>query len=404
MVSGKAARDVAGSVDAFYLPGTGPYVLSHSVGCLPCAARTALESSYLRPWMEKGGDAWDDWLRGIEEFRAGLAVLFGGAAADYCPQVNLSSGLAKFLGALPAPCGGKRVVLAAEDSFPSLGFVARQAGRVRDSGAAQSAQAQSARPLDCGSGLKLIPRARSPIRIESWEQALTDDVRAVLVTHVHSNTGEVAPVREIARLCAQRDVLCIVDASQSAGILPLSVAEWGAQVVLGSCVKWLCGGPGAGFMWISPQIIGALEPVDVGWYSHSAPFEFDIHHFEYAKDARRFWGGTPSVVPFVTAAASLRLIADIGVSTIHAHNRRLMHAFVGALPPAWRVRVRLEDIGGTLCIPVGVHLDAIRASLAAAGVRFDCRGSVVRLSFHIFNTVEDAARIASAWKAGARHP
>ncbi len=341
----------------FHVPGPGPYALSHSVGCLPRAAPAALESSFVRPWQEKGGAAWEDWLQAIAAFRSALARLFGGAPADYCPQSNLSSALAKLLSALPGSPdpGSKRVLLATEDAFPSLGFVLSQARRM-------------------GYEMRLIPRILDPTRIGTWAAAVGSDVRAVLVTHVHSNTGDVAPVEEIARLCAERDVLCILDAAQSAGILPLSFPESGAHAVLGSCVKWLCGGPGAGFMWISPAVVGTLQPTDVGWFSHAAPFEADIHHFEYAPDAQRFWGGTPTVAPFVMAAASLGVIAELGVAAIHAHNRRLMNTFVEALPGAWRPRIRLENIGGTLCIPAAAAVAAIEASLLAADVRFDCRG------------------------------
>ncbi len=370
--------------EAFHVPGPGPYALSHSVGCMPRGARESLESGFIEPWQREGGDAWEDWLRGIQDFRTALATLFGGLPSEFCPQSNLSSGLAKLLAALPGAAGvggrhgGPGVLLAAEDSFPSLGFVLAQAGRL-------------------GYGMRLIPSSRSPADIRTWVEALSPDVRAVLVTHVHSNTGEVAPVAQIARLCAERNSLCILDVAQSAGIVPLSFAESGAHVALGSCVKWLCGGPGAGFMWLSSAVAESLQPTDVGWFSHADPFEFDIHHFEYAPDARRFWGGTPTIAPFVVAAGSLRLIADIGIAAIHAHNRRLMRVFVDALPAGWRARIKLEAIGGTLCIPTGGALEAIRESLTAARVRFDSRGQVIRLSFHLYNTAEDALQIGAGW-------
>ena len=367
---------------AFHVPGAGPYALSHSVGCLPEAARVALESGFVRPWREQGGGAWDTWLQGIEAFRTGLAGLFGGDAAQYCPQPNLSAGLAKLLGAL-LPLSGRAVVLAAEDSFPSLGFVLQQAERL-------------------GYELRLMPRNSSPAQLQTWARALSSDVRAVLVTHVHSNTGEVAPVADIARLCAARDILCIVDVAQSAGILPVSFPDCGAHVVLGSCVKWLCGGPGAGFMWISPDAVRTLQPSDVGWFSHADPFELDIHHFEYAPDARRFWGGTPTVAPYIAAAASLRVMADIGVPVLRAHNRQLIDTFLGALPVAWRTRIRTDNIGGTLCIPAGAALQPIQAALTAAAVQFDCRGPVVRLSFHIYNTPAEALQIGRAWGRAVR--
>jgi kynureninase len=366
-------------VHSFLVPGQGPYLLTHSVGCLPRVARDALDSSFLRPWAERGGNAWPDWLQQVDGFRSALADLFGGAPAEYCPQSNLSSGLAKLLLALPTAPAHQRTLLAAEDSFPSLGFVLRQAERL-------------------GFTLRLMPRAQSPDDIRTWSAALTPDVRVALVTQVHSNTGRVAPVAEVAKLCEEREILCVADVAQSAGILPVSFPALGAGIVLGSCIKWLCGGPGAGYLWIRPELIETLQPVDVGWFSHEDPFEMDIHSFKYADDARRFWGGTPSIAPFVCAAASLRHIQALGVDGIYAHNRRLIQVFKDALSPAWRARLPPWPIGGTLCIPLGQEFEVVTGALNSLGTQFDCRGDVVRLSFHACNTEDDALRVARVWQ------
>jgi kynureninase len=216
---------------------------------------------------------------------------------------------------------------------------------------------------------------------------------------VHSNTGRVAPVAEVARLCRQRDILCVVDVAQSAGILPWQVETLGADAVLGSCIKWLCGGPGAGFLWLRPALCAQLDPVDVGWFSHADPFEFDIHHYQPAADARRFWGGTPDVAPFVIAAQSLRELADIGVTRVLAHNRALIDVFRDALPPRWHGEVRIDGHGGTLCMSAGDDADRIAAQLGAAGGRFDRRGNTLRLSFHLCNDTADAARLAAAFES-----
>ncbi len=360
--------------DQFHVPGPGPYALTHSVGCLPKSCVDALQRSFLEPWQRSGGDAWNTWLSAIEGFRQALAVLLGGDAADYCPQVNLSSGLAKLLPAIPE-LQGRTVLLAAEESFPSLAYVLERAHR-------------------SGFTARLIPRTFSPSSEATWSAAMGADIAAVLVTHAHSNTGALAPVAKIAALCRERGILCIVDVAQSAGILPLSVLEFGADVVLGSCVKWLCGGPGAGFMWINPTLLPRLAPPDVGWFSHEDPFEFDVHSFRYAMDARRFWGGTPSVAPYAMAAESLRVITRIGVEAIRSHNLRLMEEFRSELPASLRSRIDLERIGGTICLDLGDRQAQIMRALQAQAVRVDYRGSVLRLSFHIYNTGADASCIA----------
>ena|SRR5271163_1046358 len=360
--------------DEFFVPGPGPYVLAHSVGCLPKLSAAAVDANFLQPWQQLGGEAWDSWLAAIERFRGQLASLLGGNAADYCPQSNLSSGLAKLLPALPR-ANRRTILLAAEDSFPSLAFVLRRA-------------------CEMGFDLRLIARRHDPADEDVWAEALGADVAAVLVTHVHSNTGVVAPVAKIAALCRERGIRCIVDVAQSAGILPFSVADFGADIVLGSCVKWLCGGPGAGFMWISPSLVRHLAPTDVGWFSHADPFDFDVHSFEFASDARRFWGGTPSVAPFAIAAQSMQVIANIGIAAIRAHNIGLMGVFCDELPAPWRARIDPDRIGGTICLTLGNALPGVTRLLRDNAVRFDCRGAVLRLSFHVYNTAAEAAFVA----------
>jgi kynureninase len=211
---------------AFQVPEGGPYLATHSVGCLSNAALDALQATYLEPWKRRG-EAWEHWLRGIDDFRESLALLLGGSSRDFCPQANLSAGLSALLGALPAPPPERNVWIAAEDSFPSLGFVLQRAQAL-------------------GYRLRLIPRAEDLGQLQTWTGALTPEVCGVLATHVFSNTGIVAPVAQIARHCRSANVLSVIDAAQSVGILPLSVGELDADVLLGSCVKWLCGGPGAG--------------------------------------------------------------------------------------------------------------------------------------------------------------
>lgn len=361
------------------VPGPGPYLATHSVGCLPLVARKALEREYLSPWATQGGDAWPGWLDAIDGFRAALATLLGGNARDYCPQANLSGALARLLGSMPRPLARRRTWIAHEDSFPSLGYVLAKAGGL-------------------GQSLRLVPRERPASDPRTWESALDDDVLGVLLTHVHSNTGVVAPVAQVASLCAGQGIYCVVDVAQSAGILPVDVAGFGADAVLGSCIKWLCGGPGAGWMWLRPGLAEALEPIDVGWFSHAEPFAMDIHDFRYAGDARRFLGGTPSVAPYVMAAASLAWLAQLGLDRVLAHNRALAARFARALPPRWRGRMPAGEYGGTLCLDAASEDEAVAAASAlhAIGARSDRRGTVLRLSFHLCNDEADADAVAAA--------
>ncbi|HBO12117.1 MAG TPA: kynureninase, partial [Halieaceae bacterium] len=88
----------------------------------------------------------------------------------------------------------------------------------------------------------------------AWRAALSDDTALVLVTQVQSNTGVQVPVAAVCAAAREAGALSVVDAAQAVGILPVDVQAIGADFLLGSCVKWLCGGPGAGFLWVDPAL------------------------------------------------------------------------------------------------------------------------------------------------------
>ena len=293
--------------------------------------------------------------------------ILGGAAQDFCPQTNLSSGLTKYLMSLPKP-GNRNKVLMHSEAFPSMGFVVSALERR-------------------GYELSLIPSQLPAHDPQVWADALDDQTACALITHVHSNTGVLSPVQDIVDICRAKAVRPLVDIAQSAGIIPIDLTAWNAAAVFGSCVKWLCGGPGAGFMWVNPIHIDELTPMDVGWFSHENPFEFDIRDFRYASGAKKFWGGTPSVAPYAAALGGIETITEIGVEAIRAHNIAMMKKV--------HPKVNTAVYGGTLCIPV---TDAQDAALKEIGCQFDRRGDIARLSFHIYNAADEATWVASVFR------
>jgi kynureninase len=364
----------------FLLP-DGAYLLSHSVGCLPRAAREAADR-FFELWGTQGGEAWDGWLASIGDFRQSLATLLSGEAAEFCPQANISSALSKILSSLPRR-KGKTKLLLSELDFPSAGFALAQAERA-------------------GYTIEFIPADRDTSSLECWQQHLTPDTQMVLVTHVLYGNSRLNPVAEIIR-CAQRhEVFTLVDVAQSVGVVPIDLREWNADFVVGSSIKWLCGGPGAGFLWANPDSVERFEPVDVGWFSHEDPFEFRIQSFRYADDARRFWGGTPSVLPYVVARASIDLINSIGVANVRAHNQTLTERLVrAALERGLTLRTPQEPArrGGTVCVAFP-DPQRVYQQLKEAKIFVDVRPSYgVRFSPHIYNDAEEIDRAIASFEA-----
>jgi selenocysteine lyase/cysteine desulfurase len=207
---------------------------------------------------------------------------------------------------------------------------------------------------------------------------------------VHSNTSRQVPVSDICALARERAIMTVVDVAQSAGVVPIDADDWSADFVVGSCVKFLCGGPGAGFLWVNDRVLRDCQPSDVGWFSHADPFEFDIHQFRYADSALRFWGGTPPVLPYAVAANSLETMTNIGIERIRAHSLELTQAIIDSVPrKCLFTPARPANRGGTVALDFGERQPAAADALAGAGVHFDIRRTGIRLSPHIYTTSDE---------------
>lgn len=355
---------------------TGHYFLSHSVGLLPKTADVALDSGFLEPWRECRADVWDHWLAAVDDFRNALAPVIGASAADIVPQTNISSALTKILFSL-TPAKGRTKIVLAEDDFPTIGFVVAQASRL------------GLEPVFLKGGSRLADP-------DAWARGCAEDVHLLHVTHVFSNLGLKSPVAEIVRRACESGVITVVDAAQSAGAVTVEAEDWGADFVTGTSVKYLCGGPGAAWLYVRPEIAPRCMPADVGWFSHENPFEFDIGNFRYAPGAARFWGGTPSVAPYAIAKAGIAVIRTAGVAAIAARREALFDSLLSRLPPECLAsHVKAGERGASFIIRPR-KIDAARAALKEAGVLYDERAGGLRFSLHLYNDGTDVARLADA--------
>jgi kynureninase len=352
----------------FCLPDS-TYLLNHSVGRPLKTAEDVFGDAYLRPWQTSGREPWAQWLPIIESFTQALATLFHGRAQDFCPQTNVSSGLTKLLMALPA-LQRRPVILMAEIDFPSMGFVMQHA-------------------LSKDAEIRFLPKTLDVTCIDHWNDYLACDVDLAFISHAYSNTGQLAPINELVPLARSRQILTVIDVAQSAGVVPVDLAQLDPDFLLGSSVKWLCGGPGAAYLWVNPRHIDACQPRDVGWFSHENPFEFDIHHFQPQPTALKFWGGTPSIAPYALAAHSIDYFAHQTPDALRTHNQALITQVAGRLENVFASPRNQSQRSGTMILDFKSSNAEVLAQLETAGVCVDQREAGLRVSPHIYNTAED---------------
>lgn len=346
------------------------YLANHALGCLTQPALAA-NAKYLQLWQDQGNDAWGQWLDEINNFCKVLATFLNAKPDEFCPQPNISAAIYKIFTALPQRPGRNKILISDLD-FPSIGFLFSQA-----------------KPKNYQ--LEFIKNQQGRYPLELWEQHLTSDTQVVMITHVLSENSYRNDIAAISKLAREKGIFVIVDIAQSAGTIPIDFQTWSADFIVGTCIKWLCGGPGAAFLWSNSQGNTQFYPSEVGWFSHQNPFEFDINHFEYAADAKRYWGGTPSVLPFIMAKASIELLTSIGIQKITEHNQKLIDQLVNnLLPQGFVINSPLDSArGGTVIVELKNSMLAPHF-LKEKNIVIDHRKKFgLRISPHIYNTAEE---------------
>ena len=152
-------------------------------------------------------------------------------------------------------------------------------------------------------------------------EAIDERTLLVPVTHVLFKTGEIQDVEAIVAKAHEEGALVVLDAYQSVGTVPLDVTALGVDFAVGGSVKWLCGGPGAGWLYVRPDLAATLEPALTGWQAHARPFAFEPEQ-DYAEGAARFLTGTPNVPALYAATAGYDIVEEVGVERIRERSQR----------------------------------------------------------------------------------
>ncbi len=361
------------------------HFISHSLGAMPRGVEAAL-ADYARAWRERGIRAWDEkWFGLPTEIGDVLARILDAEPGTISMHENDTTAHAIALSAVEFTKERPRLVCTAED-FPSELYLFEGLARR-------------------GVEIVRVP-ARDGRTIEEADLLAAIDERTALVavSHVFFRTAQVLDLAPIVERARAVGALTLVDAYQSVGTLSFSVRALALDMLAGGSVKWLCGGPGAGYLYVRPGLREQLRPAFTGWMAHAAPFDFDAGPMRPDPGARRFWTGTPGIPSFVAARPGYEIVAAIGTEAIRAKSLRQTGRMIELADGYGMTVVSPREParrGGSVVVNVP-HADRVCAELLAADVLLDFRPGVgLRLAPHFYTTDEEVEEVMRRVKDAA---
>lgn len=382
--------------ERFPILGSTNYLISNSLGAVPAAAAERLRE-YHDIWASRGVRAWEEsWWSLVNDLGNLVAPLIGASRGDVVFQPNVTLAHALLFSAFDFRGGRPKVVTDAMH-FPSILYL-----------------------LDglkaAGAEVVVVPTDDGlTIDTERLVEAIDDRTAFVNVSHVLFKSSYVHEIKEIAERAGRRGAATIIDGYQSVGSIPVDVRALEVDAYVGGCLKWLCGGPGAAFLWVRPEIRATLTPRLTGWMAHRRPFAFE-EAMDPRDDAWRFLHGTPAIPALYAAMAGLEIINAVGIPAIRAKSRRQTARLLDLADARGFPCKTPRDPdrrGGTVALDVP-HGYEVSRGLKALEILCDYRpGAGVRLSPHFYTlddeldmAIESVAEILSgnAWKAFTAGP
>lgn len=347
------------------------YLLYHSIGQYPTKeADLAREmSQFARIWSAPDDGQWGEVLSKRARFLSLWEQLIHADPGTMTTTESVTSGLMSIIGALPREALAGKKVLVAEDGFPSLHFLL------------------SGLQARYGFTLKTVPLRQGAHWVED-EDILSEwdeEVGVALLTWISSTSSHRNDIPALVAHGRQMGSVIGVDITQGAGLLPYDVRKPNVDFVISTSLKWLCGTPGAGVIYVAPEITARCAPDLRGWFSQANPFNWALDQFSFAPDARRFDSGTPACVPALASLPAMEWRMAQDDALFVAHNRDLCtHLCEGLQDMGLRLASPLDPDhrGGSLMValPPEHHGAKVVDQLREKGIYMDARSQTLRMS------------------------
>jgi kynureninase len=349
------------------------YMISHSLGPMPRRTRTALQE-FADIWATRGIRAWEEswWMMPLTCGDL-IGSIIGAPKGRVVMHQNVS-----ICQSIVTSCfdwSGPRNKLVTDGlNFPSNDYIYH--GLARQGAAIVSVASQD--------GI-IVP-------LQRILEAIDEQTQLVSISHVAFRSSALQDLAVITARAHEVGAYIIADLYQSAGIVPLDVTSLNLDFATGGSVKWLLGGPGAGYLYVRNDLDLKLRPTATGWAAHAHPFEFVDGPIDYAPDIRRFLNGTPNVPAMYSARSGYEIVNEIGVEVIRAKSRRQTQRLISLADEAGLIVRSPRDPaarGGTVILDVPNGREAT-AELCRREILVDFRpGAGVRIAPHFYTSDDE---------------
>jgi len=358
------------------------YLINHSLGAMPRATYDRLQD-YAETWATRGIRAWEEgWWEMPVTVGNKIARIIGADPGTVVMHQNVSVCQAIIISCFDLTGRRNKIVYEAMN-FPSVMYC-------------YEAHARAARAR-----IVTVPSDDGiTIDTQRMVDAIDEETLLVPISHVLFKSAYIQDVKAIVEKAHSVGALVVLDSYQSAGTVPFSVKQLDVDFATGGSVKWLCGGPGAGYLYVKPELQQKLQPKVTGWSAHRSPFAF-APEMDYADDVHRFLHGSPAIPTLYAAESGYDLINEIGVERIRRKSiRQTSRLMELADEQGWRVNSprQAEQRGGSVILDVP-HAGEVVRELSARDVLVDFRpGAGIRIGPHFFNTDDEVEAVVAEIK------
>ena len=349
------------------------YMISNSLGAMPRGVYEGMRA-YADSWGERGVRAWEEgWWDMAVGVGDKIAPLIGARAGEISLHQNVT-----LIQAVISSCfdfrGPRNKVVMTDLEFPSIQYFYHEQRRN-------------------GARVELVP-SNDSVRfdLDKFLAAIDESTLLVPISQVLFRSAFIVDARAIIEKAHRVGAYVILDVFQAAGTIPIDVHSLGADFACGGVLKWLCGGPGVGYLYVREDLRAKLKPAITGWIAHQRPFAFETGAIDAREDSFRYLNGTPHIPALFACQPGLDILNSAGISRIREKSTRMTaRLFDGAKEHGWRVNTpeNPAERAGTVSVDCP-HAAEVCRELLAREILVDYRPKAgVRLSPHFYNREEE---------------